>query len=51
MKWIECGSCEEEFRVISDTGPAIAYCPFCGAEIDEEEDEIVDFFSDDEADD
>lgn len=47
MKWIECTSCEEEFRVISDTGPAIAFCPFCGASVDEDE-ELVDMFDGDE---
>jgi len=34
MKWITCNSCEEEFRVISDTGPSVDYCPFCGSDIE-----------------
>lgn len=43
MNWIECNSCEEEFRVISDQGPEINFCPFCGenieVEVDDEEDD------------
>lgn len=48
MKWIECTSCEEEFRVISDTGPTIAFCPFCGASVDDEEDDVEDMYEGDD---
>lgn len=44
MKWYECGSCLSEFRVVSDSDEPIEYCPFCGCNIedndeDDEEDE------------
>lgn len=43
MKWTDCNSCGEEFRVISDSGAVIAYCPFCGDEVsDEDLDEELD---------
>lgn len=35
--WIQCPSCDEEFRVVSDTGSLVEYCPFCGDDIIEEE--------------
>lgn len=40
MKWIECNNCGEEFRVISDSGAIIEYCPFCGDDIVEEEEDL-----------
>lgn len=30
---IECYMCDAEFTVASDTREAIAFCPFCGADI------------------
>lgn len=46
--WVECGSCWAEFRVVSDTDEPLAYCPYCGGELDletedEDEDEDYDF--------
>lgn len=38
MKWYECESCLSEFRVVSDTSDDVEYCPFCGADIVDEED-------------
>ena len=35
--WIQCPSCDEELRVVSDTGLKIEYCPFCGGDIIEED--------------
>lgn len=43
MKWITCNSCDEEFRVISDTGTFVEYCPFCGGDIINDEDEDEDY--------
>jgi len=41
MKWITCNECEEEFRVITESLDPVAFCPLCGSELyeDEEEDE------------
>lgn len=39
MKWYECGSCLSEFRVVSDSDEPIAYCPFCGSDVEGEDDE------------
>jgi rRNA maturation endonuclease Nob1 len=42
MKWIECQSCWTEFRVVSDTDEIVAFCPYCGCEVehkDEDEEE------------
>lgn len=38
MDWITCESCEEEFRVVCDTVSPVIYCPFCGADIEVDED-------------
>lgn len=42
MKWITCAGCNEEFRVVSDSLESVAYCPFCGDEIFDEEDDLYD---------
>lgn len=39
MKWITCNECEEEFRVITESHEPIAFCPLCGSELYEIEDE------------
>ena len=39
MKWIECGDCGSEYRVISDLDTKPQYCPFCGSLAEEEPDE------------
>jgi hypothetical protein len=39
MKWMECNSCGEEFRVITDSEVTVEYCPFCGDDIVQEDDE------------
>lgn len=44
MKWHECSSCGEEFRVISDSGAYVEYCPFCGSDIEDEDLEDEDDF-------
>lgn len=38
MDWITCPSCEEEFKVITESLESIAYCPFCGEDTTYEED-------------
>ena len=47
MKWITCGSCDEEFRVISESIDPVQYCPFCGSDIFDEEDDEDDDDDDD----
>lgn len=42
MKWINCNTCDEEFRVISESLESVAYCPFCGDDIVEEDEEEED---------
>jgi uncharacterized paraquat-inducible protein A len=37
MKFLECTSCETEFRIISDSHEQPCWCPFCGTELDNEE--------------
>lgn len=39
MNWITCIECEEEFRVITESIELISYCPFCSADIVEQEDD------------
>lgn len=39
MDWITCNDCGEEYKVISDTLESVAFCPFCGTEIELEYDE------------
>ena len=48
-EWITCTSCEEEFKVISDT-LEVNFCPLCGETIpdEEEDDDLADFFEEDE---
>lgn len=38
MKWLECDSCDAEFRVISEHAANIEFCPFCGDSIDSVDD-------------
>lgn len=39
MNWFNCNSCGAEFRVVSDSGAGIEYCPHCGDNVDMPEDE------------
>lgn len=39
MKWIECLSCTTEFRVVSESDEPVTWCPYCGNEIEFEDDE------------
>ncbi len=43
--WVECESCWTEFRVVSDTDELVAFCPYCGSEV-ESKDEDEDFEED-----
>lgn len=36
MDWKTCSSCEEEFKVITDSLEAISFCPLCGTELEED---------------
>jgi rRNA maturation endonuclease Nob1 len=40
MKWITCNSCEQEFRVITPDSEHVNFCPFCGSDIEADEDEV-----------
>lgn len=46
MRWIECSSCWAEFRVISDFDGVVEYCPYCGAGVEDENED--DYDSEDE---
>jgi rRNA maturation endonuclease Nob1 len=37
--WIECQSCWAEFRVVSDTDEIVAFCPYCGCEVEHKDEE------------
>lgn len=47
--WVECESCWAEFRVVSDTDELVAFCPYCGSQVDVE-DEDDDFEEDEDYD-
>lgn len=34
MDWIKCLYCEEEFKIITDSLESVAYCPFCGEDVE-----------------
>ena len=44
--WIQCPSCDEEFRLVSDTTtlPPL-FCPYCGEDLP---DELEDLFDEDD---
>lgn len=48
MKWYECESCWAEFRVVSDDSNQIQFCPFCGADIEDKEEELDEDHEDEE---
>jgi ribosomal protein S27E len=37
MDWITCPSCDEEFKIITDSTTTPVYCPFCSEELDIED--------------
>lgn len=37
--WIECQSCWAEFKIISDVDQLPEFCPYCGTDIDTDEDD------------
>jgi rRNA maturation endonuclease Nob1 len=42
--WITCSECEEDFRVVTDSLNPISFCPLCGEDIlEEDEDEDYGF--------
>ena len=49
MKLVVCESCEAEFRIkhsMDERLYNIVYCPFCGEELPQDEDESLDLFED-----
>lgn len=42
MKWHNCSGCGAEFRVVSDTDEPVAYCPYCGDTVEDEDEEDED---------
>ena len=46
--WVECGSCQTEFKVISDIDDIVAFCPYCGADMELDDDEDEDYIDYDE---
>lgn len=46
--WIWCEECDNEFKVLSDsTNEHINYCPFCGTDIEDEEDDDIEEYDED----
>ena len=37
MDWITCPSCDEEFKIITDSTITPVYCHFCSEELDIED--------------
>lgn len=35
--WIQCPSCDEEFKIVSDSTEKPYYCPFCAEELELDE--------------
>lgn len=35
--WTTCQACDLEFKVITPELDAVAFCPFCGTQLEEEE--------------
>lgn len=46
--WVECHGCGTEFKVISDSDESVAFCPYCGNDVEFEEDEDEDNYDYDE---
>lgn len=45
QKQYQCGNCDAEFKIkhtLDDNYYEVNFCPFCGAEIEEEEDDETD---------
>lgn len=38
-EWHYCENCDSEFKVITDELASVQFCPLCGEEIRQEEDE------------
>lgn len=43
MKWIECKSCDAEFKIISSVEDHVNFCPYCGDNLDYEDEDTIDF--------
>lgn len=44
--WVECESCWTEFRVVSDSDEVVGFCPYCGSEIECQDDDDEEFEED-----
>lgn len=41
MNWIACSECEEEFRIITESLDKPTLCPFCGSDLEDDEDVLI----------
>jgi len=48
--WVECQSCQAEFKVMSIGDDSFDYCPFCGGVMEEEEEDDLLSYDEDEED-
>lgn len=42
MDWITCPSCEEEFKIVTDSAHTPMFCPFCAEDLPDDLDDIFD---------
>lgn len=40
--WTTCPSCDEEFKIVSDSMESPLFCPFCGEDLPDELDDLFD---------
>lgn len=33
--WLSCEACESEFKIFSDSDEDISFCPYCGYELEQ----------------
>ena len=38
--WIECQSCWAEFKVVSDSDETVTFCPYCGGDVEDTEEDV-----------
>ncbi len=48
MDWIECESCSMEFKVLSDVLETVSFCPFCGDDVKQIDDDYDEEFEEDD---
>jgi predicted RNA-binding Zn-ribbon protein involved in translation (DUF1610 family) len=42
MDWKTCPSCEEEFKIVTESLMTPIFCPFCGEDLEDDLDELFD---------